>query len=225
MKKLFIISFVAALLAACVTQHRADDPMIRAKVLAQETILEKRIPTLDPKVLRLALLAYYHARATGLDSQEELTIIDFSKPDTQERFWVVDLRHDKVQYHSLVSHGENSGGVAPTEFSDEVDSKESSIGLFKTGKPYKGTLGYSLHLYGLEKGVNGNAFKRHIVIHGAPYVSKQYVHAHGFLGRSWGCPALPEKLVKPVINTIKNGSLIFAYYPDSDWLHHSRYLN
>jgi len=33
------------------------------------------------------------------------------------------------------------------------------------------------------------------------------------IGRSWGCPAVPEKINKSLIETIKDGSCFFIYAP------------
>ena len=87
-----------------------------------------------------------------------------------------------------------------------------------------GSNGYSLRLRGLEKGVNDNAWDRAIVMHGANYVSSLAIRAFGRLGRSWGCPAVRAEVSKKLINTIKGGSPIFAYYPDRTWLAQSRFL-
>jgi hypothetical protein len=55
-------------------------------------------------------------------------------------------------------------------------------------------------------------------MHGAWYVSEKFVKKYHRLGRSWGCFALNKEKVKKVINTIKNGSLIFAYAKNKTWL-------
>ena len=187
--------------------------------------LEVDAKGLDADVLTLALSATHKARDQGYGADRDiLTIIDFSMPSTRRRLWVIDLSSGKVLHHELVAHGKNSGWNKPTKFSNRVGSKQSSIGLFETRETYKGKHGYSLKLRGLERGVNDRAMERAIVIHGAWYVSEDFAKEHGRLGRSWGCPALEEPVSRTVIDRIKEGSLLFVYYPDKSWLKESRFL-
>ena len=37
---------------------------------------------------------------------------------------------------------------------------------------------------------------RNIVVHGADYATKEFMDKYGFLGRSLGCPAIPEEISK-----------------------------
>jgi len=187
--------------------------------------LLSRTQHLKPEVLKLALDAYVCARQKGLDKQQILTVIDYSLPSYMKRLWVIDLQQKKVLFYTLVAHGRGSGDVSPTVFSNRPQSLASSIGLFETANPYQGHFGLALRLKGLEKDFNDNALRRAIVIHSAWYVSEAFDEKYGRLGRSWGCPALNESVIKPVINTIKNGTLVFAYYPDPNWLKQSTYLH
>ena len=91
--------------------------------------------------------------------------------------------------------------------------------------PYQGGNGYSLRMRGLEQGVNDKAYDRDIVFHGAWYVNPDTIRKYGQLGRSWGCPAVREDLAKPLIDTIKEQTVVFAYYPDKKWLSHSKFLS
>lgn len=191
---------------------------------AETHILERQARGLDPKVLSLALKAYHAAKANGLDSKSVLTIIDFSKPSTEKRLWVIDMRNQKLAFNTLVAHGKNSGDNMTRYFSNAPGSKASSLGVFLTGNTYMGGNGYSLELHGLEKQFNDNAFARRVVIHGAPYVNEGLARRYGRIGRSWGCPALDEHIAPSVINYIKKGTLVFAYYPDKAWLRQSRFL-
>jgi hypothetical protein len=179
---------------------------------------------LDPKVLNLALRAASAAWERGVGAKHLLTVIDYSLPSTRRRLWVLDLEHDKVLFHELVAHGKGSGDNYATRFSDEEGSLQSSLGLFEATTTYRGQHGYSLRLKGLEEGFNERALERSIVIHGAWYVTEAFAAQHGRLGRSWGCPALDRAVAKEVIDTIKGGTLVFAYYPDEKWLSESRFL-
>jgi hypothetical protein len=177
------------------------------------------------EVLDLALRAYQCGHAKGEFSQPILTVIDYSLPSTAKRLWVIDLTRRKVLFNELVAHGVNSGDTYPSAFSNVIGSRQTSLGLFRTDEPYYGRHGLSLRLSGLEYGVNDRARERAIVMHGAPYVSDRTVSTYGRLGRSWGCPALPQEANQRVIDRIQYGSAVFAYYPDRNWLHTSRYLN
>ena len=150
--------------------------------------------------------------------KEILTLIDFSKPSTEERLYVIDIRHARVLYHSLVAHGKNSGGVYATSFGNTPGSNKSSLGFYLTENTYIGRNGYSLVLNGLEKGINDRAKERAIVMHGADYCDPSFVQSNGRPGRSLGCPALPRQINSEVINTIKEGSVLYIYAPDPDYL-------
>lgn len=180
---------------------------------------------IDTKVLKLGLVAYINAKQKGIAQKDLLTIIDYSKPSIQRRLWVIDLKNDKVLFNTWVSHGKNSGMMNATSFSNKPGSLKSSIGVFKTlSDPYMGSNGYSLRLIGLENGFNDMALQRYIVFHGAWYAHPDTIRKHGFLGRSWGCPAVGLDTVRPLINTIKDNSLVVVYYPDRKWINNSTFL-
>lgn len=167
---------------------------------------------LSPKVLARALDAVDAARARGLSGKtDRLTVIDYSLPSTQPRLWVLDLAQGKVLFHELVAHGSGSGDKYATRFSNVNNSRATSLGLFLTGGTYEGGNGYSLVLKGLDPGVNDQAETRHVVMHGAWYVSEDHVRQFGMIGRSWGCPALPQADAPAVIDAIKGGSFVYAY--------------
>ena len=179
---------------------------------------------LDPQVLQLGLKAYQHAKQMGLDKQNILTIIDYTKASTAPRLWVIDLNSGKILFNTLVAHGKGSGSNYATQFSNKPGTEASSIGVYITGKAYWGEHGYSLRLFGEDKGFNDNAYARTIVMHPAWYVSQSFATAHGYLGRSWGCTALDEKVSRPIISAIKEGTVILAYYPNQQWINSSTFL-
>ena len=179
-------------------------------------------PAANPKVLELATRAADCARRQGLlDGFKHLAVIDYSLPSTQPRLWVFDVGRGRLLYQELVAHGRNTGERLAERFSNVEGSKMSSLGLFQTAETYYGNNGYSLRLRGLDPGFNDNALARAIVMHGAPYVSEAIAERMGRLGRSWGCPAVRPEVARTVIDTLKGGALLFAYYPDSKWLHES----
>jgi hypothetical protein len=181
--------------------------------------------TIDAEVFDLALSAAACAvRAGDVEDPSTLTVIDYSRPSTEKRLWVFDLRSRRVLYEELVAHGQGSGGNYATQFSNQSETHRTSLGLFVTGETYVGNNGYSLRLDGLDAGVNDNARTRAIVMHGAPYVSEAFAKTTGRLGRSWGCPAVRAGVARELIDRVKGGSLVFSYYPDQKWLASSRYL-
>lgn len=226
-----VISLISFILMPCTQfQAQAKSPA-KAPVVAQAkaapskvSILAAKAPNLDPKVLKLALTAHQEAKAKGLVKRPILTVIDYSKTSIEKRLWVFDLSKNKLIFETHVTHGENSGKIKSTRFSNINGSHQSSLGVFTTGETYYGSNGYSLRLDGHEKGVNSLARKRAIVVHGADYASEKFIKRNGRLGLSWACPAVDSKIARKLIDTIKNGSLIFAYYPDQKWLKSSSFL-
>ncbi len=147
--------------------------------------------------------------------REVLTLIDFTKPSTEQRLWVIDMSGRRVLFHTWVAHGQGSGENYATRFSNVGGSHQSSLGLYLTGDTYQGGNGYSLLLDGLEPGVNDHARERSIVVHGAAYVDPAVIASAGRLGRSWGCPALPPGLTRPIIDAIKQGSVLYIFGVES----------
>ena len=166
---------------------------------------------LDYNVFKQAMYGY---SSIDLANKKLLSIIDYSKPSTQKRFFIIDVENQKLLYHTLVAHGKKSGYVNATKFSNKIGSYKSSLGFFRTGNSYFGLRGYSLQLEGLEKGINDNARLRGIIIHGANYVDERLANGNGVIGRSWGCPAVSKKLSKEIINLLKGGSLLYIYADD-----------
>ncbi len=169
-------------------------------------------PKLNHHMVQLAYKAYQLARHDHrIHNHHYLTMINFNKCSTARRLTIINLDNGHAIMHLLVSHGHNSGLKCADHFSNQPNSHETSLGTYVTGYPYYGHLGYSLYLHGLEKGINNNVYKRHIVMHGAGYVSEAYVKYDHRIGRTYGCLGLNNKYVKHVIQMLKGGSVIFAY--------------
>jgi hypothetical protein len=207
------IGFVAAVLSlSCTANSFASGSS--AAALSREAWSKVELGGLDAGVFALALQSATSAVEKGTAAlPSTLTVIDYSKPSTEPRLWVFDVHTHALLFHELVSHGRGSGKTMAREFSNAAESNMTSLGLFKTAEPYVGHNGYSLRLDGLEKGMNDNARDRAIVIHGAPYVNAATARANGYLGRSLGCPAVRPEIAHQLIDTLKGGGLIFAYYP------------
>jgi hypothetical protein len=173
------------------------------KVLYNECGLESMISL---KIFEKAMAGFHKYE----HKKNIIAICDFSKPSTQERFFIIDIDHKKVLIHSLVAHGKNSGGLMATKFSNVNGSLQSSLGFFSIGEAITVPKhGLSLILNGLEQGINDNALSRGIIIHGAFYVNENFVKQYGVLGKSWGCPALPDAIIPQVVDLLKEGALLY----------------
>jgi hypothetical protein len=181
-------------------------------------------------VLELALEAYKQAEARGHVRRPVLTIIDYELPSYQRRLWVIDMEVGRVLYQEWVAHGmgkpRGSGGTMEEalSFSNRKGTLKSSLGLFVTAETYHGRHGYSLKLDGLEEGINDNARERLIVVHGAAYVTRDRAE-NQLVGRSWGCPVVRPKIARQLIDAIKDGSVLWIYYPHDEWLGESEFLD
>src|SRR3954468_15632373 len=192
---------------------------------AEIASLVTQAPGLRPDVLKLALAAATRAEDSGLVQKRNLlTVIDYSLPSSQPRMFIFGLAAHKLLFRELVAHGKGSGGDLANFFSNSPGSLATSLGLFVTADTYNGSNGYSLRLKGLEEGVNDMAYDRAIVMHGASSVSQEAIKVLGRLGRSWGCPAVAPEIAHKIIDTIRGGSAIFAYYPEKSWLTKSAFL-
>jgi len=187
--------------------------------------LAQQAPGLDRRVLELSLAALSCASKHDDEAPQRYGVIDYSLPSTDTRLWVFDLNTRRLLYAERVAHGKYSGDNFTRSFSNEVGSLQTSLGLFRTSETYQGSNGYSLRLDGLEPGFNDRARERAIVMHGAPYVSEAAVQKLGRLGRSWGCPAVRASVARPLIDDLKDGQYVFAYYPDAEWLQSSSLLS
>ena len=178
------------------------------------------------EVFSLAMQGYRKMKATkGAVQKNIITVIDFSKSSNEKRLWVINLDTRRVLFNDYVAHGRNSGKEFAQTFSNIPNSYMSSIGFYLTSKTYQGKHGLSLRLDGMDGTFNSNARQRAIVMHGADYVSDDFIKKHGRLGRSYGCPAVSMDIYQDLIQTICEGSLLFIYYPDAEYQQHSEILN
>lgn len=154
-----------------------------------------------------------------------LTICDFSQSSKKKRLYIIDVDNSKLVTNTYVAHGKNSGGEFANSFSNKPESLQSSLGFYITDNTYTGKHGLSLRINGVDPGFNDKALMRTIVIHGADYVNESRVQQGGYMGRSWGCPAVPKKEATDIITTIKNGTCLFIYHPGKNYLLGSKILN
>ena len=201
------------------TEKKAKDSLAPVKVTLSSLYdsLELGKKGLDRNTFEIAIAGYNKLNAAGKIRNSKLSIVDFSKPSTQKRLYIIDMDQKKLMFHTLVAHGRNSGQLVPKKFSNTNESLQSSLGFYVTAEKYMGKHGLSMRMDGMEKS-NSNARQRAIVVHGADYVSDRFIQSTGYLGRSWGCPAVSPELNEPIINAIGNGSALFIYSPQNDYL-------
>jgi len=176
------------------------------------------------KSFKNGMIGYNKLSDKNLIDKQILTIIDFSISSKKERMWVMDMSKNKILYHTVVSHGKNTGSEFATKFSNIKNSKQSSLGFFITGETYFGKNGLSLFIDGMEKQFNSNARKRYVVIHGAKYANPSAIKNLGRLGRSYGCPALPTAISQEIIDLIKNKSVLYIYSDDKTYAKNSKMI-
>lgn len=198
-----------------IKEKKSTDPI---HDLYQEMKLSK---TIKWEAFQQAMQGYNQLNPKNKDI---ITIIDFTLPSTEKRMYVLNVKSKKILFHNIVSHGKNSGDNFATSFSNNHGSFQSSLGFYLTQETYQGGNGFSLRLNGMEKGINDQARPRAIVVHGADYCSQKFINSSGRLGRSYGCPALPKELTKPIINTIKNGSMMYVYAGNKEYIASSKLL-
>ena len=181
---------------------------------------------LSKNTFELAMKGYnFLLKKRMITNKNIISIIDYSQRSDKKRLYVIDIKKYKLLFQTLVAHGRNSGLEYATQFSNDEESHKTSLGFYVTLSTYTGECGYALKLKGCEKGFNDKAYDRSIVMHGSEYVNDQFIHSNGFLGRSFGCPAVPEKLHKKIIDVIKKGSCLFLYHPTKKYLLTSPVLN
>lgn len=233
-KKYLLICFILtapALLssAAIVDKHRCISRNINPKnsspLLELYNVLSLDSLGLSRTAFDAAIVGYQNLQKTGsILHAGILSIVDFSLPSFKKRLFVLDLENGKLLFNTLVAHGRNSGQMIATRFSNRSRSFESSLGFYLTGETYIGQKGYSLRLMGIEPGINNNAYKRGIVVHGADYVNEETSMINGRMGRSEGCPAIPREIHRLVIETIKEGSCFFIYGRNKRYMASSKLL-
>ncbi len=204
-------------------------PVISASVINEISVVTNMYDSLklastglSRQVFDYALNGFEYLKAKGkIDNPDIISIADLSKSSCKKRLFIIDLKNYKVLFNTYVAHGMNSGQEYAKYFSNVQESNKTSLGFYETSSTYTGKNGYSLHLIGLEKGINDNAYNRDIVMHGAGYVSENLIHSQGYLGRSQGCPAVPEKQHKKIIDKIKNGTCLFIFGEDRNYFRRS----
>ena len=237
-KKILILAVVLFSSLAFTTYNSTDKPVEKPEVpVVAEPTAEEKMALLYESFSALnanmpsetaftnGITGYQKLQEEEKITKEILTIVDFALPSTEKRMWVMDMKTQKVLFHTYVSHGKNTGGNMATKFSNTPNSLQSSLGFYVTAETYYGRNGLSLFIDGMEKEFNSKARERYVVVHGADYAKPNYIKRLGRLGRSYGCPAVPTELSKDIINTIKGESVLFISHPNKKYMENSTYLN
>ncbi len=207
-----------------VYEQEADLIELRKEVIYHNACLSES--GLSQAAFADAWKGYNYMLSKGLiATQQYLSICDFSQSSSDKRLYIIDIDKQQLVFNTYVAHGRNSGTSFATSFSNRPESLQSSLGFFITQNTYIGKHGLSLRLKGVEKGINDKALERTIVIHGAAYVDEKRAKTGTMMGRSWGCPAVPDKESGAIINTIKNGTCFFIYHPQKNYRQVSKILN
>jgi len=208
-----------------------DFPINKDKIIIEpvsnSAVIYKNIgeTSLSFEAFDLAFKGWQKLKTKSNLKENIIVVVDFSQPSSRKRFYLIDMNTEKIIYNNYVAHGKNSGVLNAEVFSNTPSSYQSSLGFYRTGETYFGKHGLSLKLDGLEEGINHLARERNIVIHAANYAEEAFIKKYGRLGRSYGCPALPKRKYKELIHQIKNGTLLFIYYPKTEYLNNSSVLN
>ncbi len=223
MKKL--LSLFAIVFCFTLLSFKPGNPVPKnEREIATVNLSEKL--NINSKAFILAIKGYEKLKQLGkLANQRYLTIADMSQASSDPRLYIIDMEKQELLMQTFVAHGRNSGLLFAKQFSNLVGSFQSSLGFYITGKPYQGKHGKSLILKGVESGINDNAEERAIVLHGADYANKGFVNQQGYLGRSLGCPAVPNHQVEAIIKAIQGASCLFVYAPNSNYLRDSKMIN
>ncbi len=223
MKKL--LSLIAIIFYFTLQSFMPGNPVSKnEREIATVNLSEKL--NINSKAFILAIKGYEKLKQLGkLANQRYLTIADMSQASSDPRLYIIDMEKQELLMQTFVAHGRNSGLLFAKQFSNLVGSFQSSLGFYITGKPYQGKHGKSLILKGVESGINDNAEERAIVLHGADYANKGFVNQQGYLGRSLGCPAVPNHQVEAIIKAIQGASCLFVYAPNSEYLRDSKMIH
>jgi len=223
MKKSF--SLLAIVFCFTLQSFKPSNPVTKSEREIATVNLSEKL-NINSKAFILAIKGYEKLKQLGkLANQRYLTIADMSQASSDPRLYIIDMEKQELLIQTFVAHGKNSGLLFAKQFSNLVGSFQSSLGFYITGKPYQGKHGKSLILKGVESGINDNAEERAIVLHGADYANKGFVNQQGYLGRSLGCPAVPNHQVEAIIKAIQGASCLFVYAPNSEYLRDSKMIH
>jgi len=246
-KKIFLpaslVCLLTVLIAIPTLKARSNKTLVKSTVVTEEKTGSKSLSAVEvaSKVLydslKLADMGLSQdamlmaikgqqvlAQRGVLNKDNVVAICDFSQSSKAKRLYIIDTKNYRVLMYTYVAHGRNSGLNYAENFSNRPESLQSSLGFYVTKSTYFGKHGLSLKLSGQENGFNDKAESRAVVIHGADYIGDNRLQSP-YMGRSFGCPAVPQELSAKVIDLLKDGTCLFIYSPNQAYLHGSKILN
>lgn len=226
MKKIFLI-ILLVLVYPVLEKAVSEEPYVLEEKTDIYSFLNLSHLGLSKEAYQFAVKGFNKLKEQGqILNSSILTIIDFSQSSNNKRMYVIDLYKKALLFNTYVAHGKNTGNEFAEKFSNIPGTLQSSLGFYITENMAIGSkVGLSLILKGIEKGINDKAREREIIIHGADYATEDFIKKNGRLGRSFGCPSLPPDLIKPVAESIKDGTCLFIYKHDENYLNKSTVLN
>jgi hypothetical protein len=226
MKKIFLI-ILLILVYPVLEKATSEEPYVMEDKADVYSFLNLSQLGLSQEAYQFAVKGFNKLKEQGqLLNSSILTIIDFSQSSNNKRLYVIDLYKKALLFNTYCAHGKNTGNEYAEKFSNIPGTYQSSLGFYITENMAIGSkVGLSLILKGIEKGFNDKAREREIIIHGADYATEDFIKKNGRLGRSFGCPSLPPDLIKPVAESIKDGTCLFIYKNDENYISKSSVLN
>jgi hypothetical protein len=226
MKKIFLI-ILLILVYPVLEKATSEEPYVMGDKTDVYSFLNLSQLGLSQEAYQFAVKGFNKLKEQGqLLNSSILTIIDFSQSSNNKRLYVIDLYKKALLFNTYCAHGKNTGNEYAEKFSNIPGTYQSSLGFYITENMAIGSkVGLSLILKGIEKGFNDKAREREIIIHGADYATEDFIKKNGRLGRSFGCPSLPPDLIKPVAESIKDGTCLFIYKNDENYISKSSVLN
>jgi hypothetical protein len=140
--------------------------------------------------------------------------IDMQIKSGENRFFVYNLKENKIVDKGLVAHGSGSetGIENQLKFGNVPNSNTTSLGKYTIGHHYVGKFGKAYKLYGLDK-TNSKAFDRFIVLH--YYDKVPYEQQLEPICNSLGCPMVNEKFfnrLEKILDASEKKILLSIYY-------------
>lgn len=182
-------------------------------------------------------MRWYTKEKDNIGNSKYLTIVDYTKPVSQNRLYVINMDTLTVENCVPTWHGKNSGNQQrTTRFSNVPESKQTSIWFFRTPMDYQPNSKYiktrwkhgwrGLFLTWMETS-NNNAPTRWIAVHPVWeffYGSTKNGHKAGE-STSEGCITI-RSVDHPteIMDKIRWDSLIYSYYPDMKYLNESKLI-
>lgn len=147
-------------------------------------------------------------------NQDIVFLADMAIKSRYNRFFVYDVRNNRVLHKGLVAHGKgsNTGTYGELQFSNVEGSNMTSLGNYKVGASYVGRFGKSYKLHGLDK-TNDQAFARYVVLH--TYTFMPHEEQLVPIINSEGCPMVSNetfKILEKIIDNSEKPILLRVYY-------------